>query len=68
MHMFPGIVIICVIGYGVLRLYYRDINNLHEKDPEIAGAYWCLKYGSHSVILKLEKKKSQTLDMQTTEI
>ncbi|GFS05033.1 P protein [Elysia marginata] len=38
MHMFPGIVIICFIGYGVLRLYYRDINYLQNKDPpEIAG-------------------------------
>ncbi|KAK3785483.1 hypothetical protein RRG08_048618 [Elysia crispata] len=37
MHMFPGIVIVCFIGYGVLRLYYRDMNNLQNKDPpEIA--------------------------------
>ena len=44
MHMFPGIVFICFIGYGVLRIYYRDMNVLQRKDPpEIAGTDFCLE-------------------------
>ncbi|RUS78589.1 hypothetical protein EGW08_013657 [Elysia chlorotica] len=60
MHMFPGIVIVCFIGYGVLRLYYRDMNQLQNKDPpEIAEikhevAMWRRAAGRLNVITREE--------------
>lgn len=59
-HMFPGIVVICFIGYGVLRLYYRDINMIQNKDPpEIAEikhevAMWRRAAGRMSVFTREE--------------
>ncbi|KAH9494559.1 protein kinase [Bulinus truncatus] len=32
-HMFPGIILVSVAGYGLLRLYYRQIDGLKNKDP-----------------------------------
>ncbi|XP_055894217.1 P protein-like isoform X1 [Biomphalaria glabrata] len=34
MHMFPGIVFVSLAGYGLLRLYYRQIDRLKNKDPQ----------------------------------
>lgn len=37
-HMFPGIIITSLFGYGLLRLYYRNMDKLKNKDPpEISG-------------------------------
>lgn len=37
-HMCVGIVFVGFVGYGALRLLYRDINKLQNQDPpEIAG-------------------------------
>ncbi|XP_012940929.1 P protein [Aplysia californica] len=33
MHVAPGIVLICFVGYGLLRLYYRNMDELKNKDP-----------------------------------
>ncbi|CAL1545124.1 unnamed protein product [Lymnaea stagnalis] len=33
MHMFPGIILVSVAGYGLLRFYYRNMNELKNKDP-----------------------------------
>lgn len=36
--MCVGIIFVSVVGYGALRLLYRDINKLQNQDPpEIAG-------------------------------
>lgn len=37
-HMCVGIIFVGFVGYGALRLLYRDINKLQNQDPpEIAG-------------------------------
>lgn len=37
-HMCVGIIFVGFVGYGALRLLYRDINKLKNQDPpEIAG-------------------------------
>lgn len=39
MHMFPGIVIVSLVSYGVMRLFYTKVDSLENQDPsEVAGA------------------------------
>lgn len=42
--MCVGIIFVSVVGYGALRLLYRDINKLQNQDPpEIAGDLYIYK-------------------------
>ncbi|XP_059161250.1 P protein-like [Physella acuta] len=32
-HMYPGILLVSLAGYALLRFYYRNVNELKNKDP-----------------------------------
>jgi hypothetical protein len=39
--MFPGIVMVSFVGYGVMRLFYTKMESLENTDPlEVAGKFF----------------------------
>ncbi|BFZ14979.1 hypothetical protein BsWGS_18018 [Bradybaena similaris] len=59
-HAFPGIVLVSLAGYGLLRLYYRNMDALKNKDPaDIAEmkheqAMWVRAAGRIQVVTREE--------------
>ncbi|CAG5123738.1 unnamed protein product, partial [Candidula unifasciata] len=60
MHAFPGIILVSFAGYGLLRLYYRNMDALKNKDPpDIAEmkheyAMWVRAAGRLQVVTREE--------------
>lgn len=38
LHMFPGIILVSFVGYGVMRLFYTKMDSLENPEPiDVAG-------------------------------